>query len=129
MTPPSQFRLCRLADSRIHRQAAKSGFRLAERTRVMRSRKTGGCEGIFRRHPEVDHFENQLDRRLVLEVAAGNRDGRYRLTVLEEQRWRQRNSRPLAGLDRIRMSFPGMEPRQAASVNDARLSGNARRTG
>src|SRR6185369_2943959 len=71
-----QFGDRRFADSRVHREASKLGFRLAERTSVMSCGEARRREGVLRLHAEIDHLENQLDGGLILEVAARDCDRR-----------------------------------------------------
>ena len=48
----------------------------------MGGREPRGNECVFRRHTEVHYLQYQLDGCLVLEISTGDRDGRYRFTVV-----------------------------------------------
>ena len=68
----------------------------------------GAFDRLLRRHPELDHVEEELQQVLVLAVAALHREREVGRPVLERQGRRQRHPRPLAGLDHVeRARRPG----------------------
>ena len=73
-------------------------------------------------HSEIDDIENDLQRRLILHIAAGNADGQKRLAVSHHQRGRQRCSGTFTRPDRIGMSPPGVVDHQSTAMRNAGMS-------
>src|SRR3954470_24542682 len=77
-------------------------------------------------HAEFHVVEDDLDGCLILLVASCYRDRHHGLVVTEKQSGAQSDSRPLAGLDKVRSSLERVQAAEAASVNNAGASGHAR---
>ena len=109
----------RFADPFLHPQAGQIGRVLPERTDMMPGGKTRRRQCRFWQQPEFNIIEQQLQRYLILQIAAGNTDRRRRPAVFKNQRGGQGNARPFARLDTVGMVFPGIETLQAGTVGNA----------
>src|SRR5207248_2254771 len=83
---------------------------------------TRRCHRLLGAQAEFDDIEEQLQRRLVLAVAAGHADGERRPAVLQSERWRERDAWTLAGLNAVGMARPGVEALQPAAEPDPRVA-------
>jgi len=81
--------------------------------------------GRFGGHAELDNVEDDLQRGLILLVAAGDADREHRFAVAQHQRGRQGCARPLAGFDAVGMAAPGIENDQTCAMRDPGCSAAA----
>ena len=74
------------------------------------------------KNAKIDVIENELETRLVLQIAAGNADGDDRLSRFQHQGRTQGDAWPLAGSNDVRVSGPCIQTDQPTPMNDARIS-------
>src|SRR5207253_3256415 len=74
-------------------------------------------------HAEVDHVEQYLQRGLVLSVSARDADCHHWPALLQYERWREGDTRPLARLDAVGMARPGVETLETAAQPHTRVAG------
>src|SRR4051812_30692486 len=89
---------------------------------MVRRGETRRRNGLLRRHGELDEVEQQLEGRLVLQIAPGDADRKDRRAVLEHECRGQGDARTLSGLDTVRMPRGRVETAQAVAVGDARAA-------
>lgn len=91
------------------------GIRI-ERALVVPCAETGSRNCVGRHHIKLDVVKKTVQSGLVLEVAACNTDGDNAFTVPEHYCWCQRDARPFAGLDTVRMSRRSVETAKSVTV-------------
>ena len=100
-------------------QAGQLRWRLVERSDVVLGDEPRGRDRLGRRKAELDVVQQELQRDLVLLIAAGHADRGYRPALAKHERGGKRNPWPLAGLDTVGMPSPGIETPQAAAQHYA----------
>ena len=74
-------------------------------------------------HPEIDDVEQELQRPLVLLVAAGRAEDHVRPAVARRERRRQRGPRPLARREGVRVAGRQVEDLGASPEREAETPG------
>ena len=98
---------------RLDQQTSQHGGRLAKRTQMMMGAEPDSLHRFRGRQAEIDLVQYDLQCRLILSVSTGDADGQHRFRFFEDQRWSQRDARPLTRRNAVGMAFPNVETLQS----------------
>src|SRR3990172_1173140 len=104
----------RLVNSIFDPEQARERTVRIEGRRKVRTREFGRLDRLLQVHPEVDDIQEELQRPLVLLVAAGRAKGEIGLARAQRDRRRQRRARPLARHQSVGVALieeEGLHPR------------------